>query len=435
MQNNRSLSRWWLLTGVLGLAVAGIFAVVLVVARTPVLSSIPLFSNLFHSSLVVHVDLSVLVWFLCIACLFWSRAVAAVKSPISYIEEAAIGCMLGGIIFIALSPLDFHAPAIMSNYIPVITSPVFFFGLALVSCGIFLMAIRTLFAIRHVDYPISTSVLILLLSLAAFVLSYLGKPEDYNTLFWGGGHVLQYLHTQMLLMVWLMLVAAINPGFTLKEGVRKALFFIGPVAALVAMHAYLAYEVNSTEHHLAFTDNMIAFGGIATIIVAVIIFPQLWAFRNARMGENRALWAALLVSMLLFLYGGVLGHMIRGQNVIIPAHYHGSIIGITIAFMGAAYALLPQFGYRKVAGWKLAYWQPIIYGFGQALHISGLAWSGGYGVLRKTPGALESGVSAAKVAMGLMGGGGLIAIIGGLMFVVVVGMSVLVKPKPSFKSF
>ena len=52
---------------------------------------------------------------------------------------------------------------------------------------------------------------------------------------------------------------------------------------------------------------------------------------------------------------------------------------------------------------------------GQLLHVAGLALAGGYGVLRKTPGG-DIALSA-KIYMGMVGGGGLVAIIGGLMFV------------------
>jgi heme/copper-type cytochrome/quinol oxidase subunit 1 len=52
---------------------------------------------------------------------------------------------------------------------------------------------------------------------------------------------------------------------------------------------------------------------------------------------------------------------------------------------------------------------------GQILHITGLGMAGGYGVLRKTPG--EEIAMSAKIYMGMVGIGGLIAIIGGLMFV------------------
>ena len=70
---------------------------------------------------------------------------------------------------------------------------------------------------------------------------------------------------------------------------------------------------------------------------------------------------------------------------------------------------------------RLAAWQPYVYGAGQLMHIVGLVWSGGYGVQRKVAGADQVLRSAGETAgMGLMGLGGLVAIIGGLLFVVIV---------------
>ena len=63
----------------------------------------------------------------------------------------------------------------------------------------------------------------------------------------------------------------------------------------------------------------------------------------------------------------------------------------------------------------------MIYGVGQLLHIVGLVWSGGYGVQRKVAGADQVLRSAGEVwGMGLMGLGGLVAIVGGIMFLVIV---------------
>jgi heme/copper-type cytochrome/quinol oxidase subunit 1 len=137
-------------------------------------------------------------------------------------------------------------------------------------------------------------------------------------------------------------------------------------------------------------------------------------------GKTKHLSASLTVSLLLFVTGGVLGFLIQGVNVVIPAHYHGSIVGVTLAFMGLTYLLLPRFGYAE-PNIRLATAQPWIYGGGQLLHILGLAWSGGYGVARKTAGTEQMLDKLPKVAgMALMGLGGLIAIIGGLLFVLLV---------------
>ena len=123
------------------------------------------------------------------------------------------------------------------------------------------------------------------------------------------------------------------------------------------------------------------------------------------------------MSLLLFFAGGVIAMFISGVNTIIPAHYHGSIVGVTLALMGLAYLLLPQLGYAPVSG-RLAAFQPWVYGFGQLIHIAGLAASGAMGIQRKTAGAAQGLDSlSAKLAMGVMGIGGLLAVIGGILFV------------------
>jgi len=119
--------------------------------------------------------------------------------------------------------------------------------------------------------------------------------------------------------------------------------------------------------------------------------------------------------------GGIIGFFISGSNVTVPAHYHGSIVGVTIAFMGISYHLLPALGFARVEG-RLARWQPGLYGGGQLLHITGLAWSGGYDVARKSTAA---GQNFEQVAgMGLMGLGGLISIVGGVIFLVLCYLSI-----------
>ncbi|HED16741.1 MAG TPA: cytochrome C oxidase subunit I, partial [Gammaproteobacteria bacterium] len=136
--------------------------------------------------------------------------------------------------------------------------------------------------------------------------------------------------------------------------------------------------------------------------------------------EHKPLRAALLSSIILFGLGGLIGFFIHGSNVTIPAHYHGSIVGVTLALMGITYELLPRLGYATPAR-RIASIQPWLYGGGQVLHVSGLLWSGGYGVQRKVAGA-EQGLEGTEqiAAMGLMGLGGLISIIGGLLFIYVV---------------
>jgi heme/copper-type cytochrome/quinol oxidase subunit 1 len=123
--------------------------------------------------------------------------------------------------------------------------------------------------------------------------------------------------------------------------------------------------------------------------------------------------------MILFGVGGIIGFMIQGSNVTVPAHYHGSIVAVTLAYMGITYHLLPLLGFRRPAG-RLVILQPWIYASGQLMHVIGLAWSGGYGVQRKTAGGAQALDGIEKIAgMGLMGLGGLVAVVGGVLFLVI----------------
>ena len=111
--------------------------------------------------------------------------------------------------------------------------------------------------------------------------------------------------------------------------------------------------------------------------------------------------------------------MISGLDIVIPAHYHGATVGVTIAFMGLTYYLLPRLGFAALPE-KMAFWQPLLYGGGQLMHIIGLAWTGGYGVQRKTAGLAQGVDKIEEIAgMSLMGFGGLISVIGGLLFLIV----------------
>ncbi len=435
----KKTSNRWLMIGVWSLAIAGIFSLILVTSRTPGFCDMPFFMNLFHKALVAHVDLSVLVWFLSIACMFWSLLTESAKPCITYTRRAAQTCFILGMVFISIAPFGGEGAGVMSNYIPVIMNPIFFLGLSFLLCGVGLM-LWHLFTSKKdskvfsepLRFGVFSSGVIALFAIAAFVWSFKSLPPQidgqqyYELGFWGGGHVLQFVHTQILLVCWLLLAVALKPDFSISNKLLYALFSVGLLAAIITPLPYFLFEVTSSQYREFFTGGMIVAGGIAPLILALFIIPVLWKIRSKRKGEGRALWSALLMSLLLFIYGGFLAGLISGQNVVIPAHYHGSIVGVTLAFMGAAYLFLPRFGYRAVAGWKLAYWQPIVYGFGQLMHISGLAYSGGYGGLqRKTPcgGGVELATDI-KAAMGFMGLGGLLAIIGGIMFVIVVARSV-----------
>jgi heme/copper-type cytochrome/quinol oxidase subunit 1 len=233
----------------------------------------------------------------------------------------------------------------------------------------------------------------------------------------------------LLLVSWLWLAHAAGYRVPLRGHTGILLFSLAFSPVLIAPVVYLMEPVVSAAHHQAFTELM-RFGGLALLPLGLVVVAAVLSRARPDDAPQRPLRAALLSSLLLFTAGGVLGFLIRGANVVIPAHYHGSIVGVTLAFMGMAYLLLPRLGYAAPSG-RLPTWQPWIYGSGQLLHILGLAISGGYGnIQRKTAGGAQGLHNLPEIlGMGMMGLGGLIAIIGGLLFVIVMVRALWFLPR------
>jgi len=425
-----SYAKRWVWLGVAALAVAGVFAVLLVAARAPQLKAIGLSQDLFNMALVVHVDLSVLVWFLAVIGAYLSVQLHNQTMRWLYAEPAAFWSFAAGALFMTLSPLEGEWAVVKSNYIPVLINPLFFLGLSLLAAGMLVLTaevIGTNLRMGALSMKNAVGVVmawVVLAALGFFAHSGATLPDGYDAegrfeyLFWAGGHTLQFAFTLMAIIAWAKLYASrysVEPFTRMVWGAMLLATVVGIVAPLPAV---LEYPVDSAEFQGAFTRAMIEWGGFAGTVALLAIgwricsAPKLAMKRDAR-------FSTLVTSLVLFVAGGVLGLMITGQNVTIPAHYHGAIVSVTLALMGYAYTLMPKFGYGDVSQWKLAFWQPIIYGIGQLMHVGGLAYSGGYGVLRKTAVGNTEFAPEIKAALGVMGLGGLLAIIGGLLFVVV----------------
>jgi hypothetical protein len=427
------LTRAWLLLAVTALIASGVFSVLLVVARTPVLQSLLPAADFFRVALIVHVDLSVLVWFGAFAAVLWSAAGADRWLDLSWI---AWWLAVLGATAVCATPFVNPGAPVMANYVPVIDSVLFLWGLLLFGAGFGLMAIRALAVPLRVGtllpahgalrFGLNAAAVAAAMALLALSWSWLAVPKAldaktyYELLFWGPGHVIQFCWSLLLMVAWLWLATLTGARVPLSPRIVVLLFGIGLAAVFITPLIYLAHDVASVEHQRLFTWQMRFGGGLAIVPVALAVLIALVRSRRPASTEAKPCRAALMASLLLFGAGGTIGFLIQGSDVRIPAHYHGSIVGITLALMGLTYALLPRLGYSRPLP-RMAVWQPWMYGGGQLLHILGLMWSGGYGVQRKVAGAEQVLRTPSEIAgMGLMGVGGLIAVVGGFVFAVIV---------------
>ncbi|MFN2329847.1 MAG: hypothetical protein ABR612_13100 [Chromatocurvus sp.] len=427
----RQLAAGWLMLGLASLMFSGIFSVLLVLARTPYVQNYFPWVDFFHTALVVHVDLSVLVWFLAFGGVLWS-----INSTPRFLGVGRLALLLAalGALLMTAAPFFGSGEAIMSNYIPILPRPLFLAGLLSFAAGMALLTLRAMGVIPPVGqvmagsaalrFGLNTAAVSVMLALIAFAWSYFTVPDSlhgkpyYELLFWGGGHVLQFTYTLLMLVAWLWLASASGVKLAITPRVALIFFGFGLVAVFFTPIIYYAYPVTAVEHIQLFTWLMRYGGSLAALPLSLALLHGLWCAPVATV-NGQPLRAALTMSMILFGAGGVIGFMISGANVTIPAHYHGSIVGVTLALMGLTYHLLPLFGFG-VPEMKLARLQPYLYGGGQLLHVTGLVISGGYGVQRKVAGAEQALDTTGRVlGMGLMGLGGLVSVAGGFLFIYV----------------
>ena len=429
MKTKRTLTECWLWLGIFAVAVAGLYALVPVIGRTPQLKSLNVMQHFFDVALVIHVDLSVLVWFLAIICMGASTMMAR-QPRWPYWEKAGFFCVAAATLLMAFSPFGPWVP-VKSNYIPVLHNLMFLSSLGLLVAGLILALVPCVVTyLRPLHYKSLQPLELVWVSAAMTVLFALGGyglgawalPEGldlaahYEQLFWVGGHMMQFAYTLLVMGAWLALLHALG-GRLPSRTQTLVICVITMLGALVSMAGFILYPPDGSDFTHFQTRIMIEWGGVGATLMGLLVLRGMMRTEFSR--PYRACASALIVSLFLFFAGGVLGLMIQGQNVTIPAHYHGMITGITQALMGLAYLLLPNFGYQSVTHTRLAFWQPIIYGIGQTMHIGGLAYCGGYGILRKTAGGFADLAPDIKIALGIFGFGGLLAITGGVMFVVV----------------
>lgn len=426
MVTHKVKMRPWLYTGIVALALSGFYSIFLVLLRTPLINKY-FDPSIFKTSLVIHVDLSVLVWILSVLAAFWS---VSIKDKHHYFVKTSNYVAILGVVLVAMSPFAGESQPILNNYIPMLENWLFVVGLALFASAILIMSFLTIICYQDtiIYYANLSSALLVILAYICFFISYkqvyqLQYPLDlhffYETLFWSGGHVLQFIYMSGVMFASLLLIANRCNKTLRDKNIYAAILLMNLILALPALYPHFVYKIDQVEFTEFYTWQMRYLLSIPAIIMFVLLVIDLfintksspWINDNSNVYVRPA-YHCLLNSLILFTIGGMIGFMISGINVTIPAHYHGSIVGISIAFMGVSYLIL----HDKDLEWPtIAILQPYFYGIGQLMHISGLAWSGGYGALRKTPGTDLP--MQAKIGMGLMGAGGLIAIIGGLIFV------------------
>lgn len=427
--------RRWLLMATGALMMAGVFALMIALARMPAVE-LALGGDYFYTALVAHVDLALVIWFLLLAVIFWKFTGASAGSA----EPVALALCGAGAGMVVLTALAGWGEPVMSNYVPFLRHPLFSIGLAVFALGIAVMAVPTLrrglrSGASLPEFGAAMSAGGVLAGLAALVLAgvklidpagievggmvFLPGPEQViGALFWGVGHNLQFAHAAGMVTIWLLLLDQAGIVLRRVDIVRGALagYFAG---AAVGIAAYVVYDpLTLAESPLM--SNLMGYGlGIPTGVVMLLVLEAVWtAARRGSLPWRDPGFAAVATGFAAFTVGGAIAVIagLEQQNTLIPAHYHGVLGAVTLGFMGFTYNVLRAIGHVNYSK-KWSYLHSYFYGLGVLGFVAGMAWAGGYGAPRKTPGLNWTEDPVVFLALNLMGVGALMMVVGGATYV------------------
>lgn len=435
----------WAGTSVAALALAGLLVLLIVPARTPgVQDLLPWDPNVFfRQALVTHVVFSVVVWFLgglgLLTVLATERLAredaVGVRAPWLgtlglWLTVGAMGLLLAGTLAGAGKPS-------LNNYVPVLVHPLYYAGLAVLFAGVALPVVRLLVNLigREVPEPMPLGVaavgLTYLMAPLCMLVAWVDLPADLpvaewnESLFWGGGHVLQVVNTGVMILAWHVIVRDRWQVPLLPRRVFSLVALALPAIGAVAVITAFATDVRSSAQYTAFTDLYLYALVIPSAVASLSLGRLLWTRRRALEWRDPAV-LGLMLSLVLFGVGGVLGYGLGQGDTRTPAHYHAVIGGVNLALMALfAARVLPALErpFRRI---KPVLWFLALYFTGQLVHSVGLYAAGTAGVARKTAGAEQGLDSLPEIAaMAVMGLGGLLAVVGGIMFVWMAGKRLL----------
>jgi cytochrome c oxidase subunit I len=428
----RELIGWaWLAVG--ALAVAGVFALLLALSRIPGMEKTPFWPiDFFYKGLVIHVVFSLVIWLQGVFAFLIS--VATVKLAHDDMRAAALGRIGQGIVLFAFPCL--FAPAFLeatqpalTNYIPIIRHPAYDIGLIALALGVLAPVIRLLInlpgrlaSVAPLAVAMALGGFVYVLALICFavattLLAHNGELASREELFWGGGHVLQFVYAALMVTNWSIL-ARMSLG---EEAVDNRIFLtcVGLIAliAIAAPAFYLIFAPFSDHQREAF--RFLQFGIAApTLIFALALVTR--ALRLARPWPWRdPAFFALAMSLLLFALGGLMGFLIDGSDTRTPAHYHAVITAVSVSSAG----MLLTYGVKELgkppAPPRATRVLLGLYGGGQFVASIAMFVAGGYGALRKTPSGAGTLDTVAAAGMAVHGIASIFTILGGAAFVII----------------
>ena len=474
------LMRWNAVAAVVSLLVGGILALGVVLTRWQAVHLLP--PDLFYQVLTAHGINMLIFWiiFFEMAVLYFaSSTLLKARLATPRIAWAAFWLMVLGALVNNYSVLRGDSSVMFTSYAPMGAHPTFYLGLilfavgALVACFVFfgtLVVARNERTYRNsvplVTFGAITAAIIAVFTIASGAIILIptflwsvGLVEHidslmYKTVWWAFGHSSQQVNVAAHVSVWYAIAAIVFGAKPMSEKVSRSAFLLYIFFLQLASAHHLLTDPGLTSNWKIFNTSYAMYLAVLASMVHGLTVPGSIEVAQRKKGYTRGLFewlrkapwgnpcfSAMFISLVGFGFlGGISGvmmgteqlNLIIHNTIYVPGHFHATVvIGTTLAFMGLTYFLIPVLFRRELAFPTLAKYQPYVFGLamsGVALFLMG---AGTLGVPRRHWDMGFAGNAfpyefpgAAWLMMALAGISGVIAIIGGGMYLLITVWSV-----------
>jgi cytochrome c oxidase subunit I len=461
------------------LLIGGITAVLILLTRWQAVHLLD--ATMYYRMLTVH-GMNMLIFFILffeMAILYFASAVMLnSRVAVPKMGWAAFGLMVTGMLMVQYTMFAGKADVLFTSYVPLRADPNFYLGVILFAVGALMVTIQffaTLVVAKRertyegslplVTYGAMTAAIIAVITLgqgaAIYIPTYLWSlglmevdAQVYRMVWWGLGHSSQQINVAAMVSVWYLLGALTVGAVVLNEKASRLAFvlYVAFISMAAAHHLLVdpgmgpAWKVVNTSYfmYMAVLASMIH--GF-TVPAGIEVGQRLRGYTKGTFDWlKRAPWgdpgfSALALSIVVFGFvGGITGvtfgteqiNIIAHNTLRIPGHFHATVVsGTAMAFMGLTYYVIPLIFRKKVAFWALAKIQPYIFAGGMLVFSMAMTFAGTFAVPRRhwditftnAPFDLQFSPTV-DILLGVMALGGLLAAVGGAMYILITVWSV-----------
>ncbi len=461
------------------LLVGGVTAMLVLLTRWQVVHLLN--AEWFYRILTIH-GMNMLIFFILffeMAVLYFASAVllnSRVATP--KLAWASFVLMVVGTLIVEWTMFTGKADVLFTSYVPLKATPAYYFGVILFAVGALLVTcifFATLVIAKRektyegsmplVTFGAATAAIIAVITLghgaAIYIPTWLWSmgignvdAQIYRLVWWGLGHSSQQINVAAMVSVWYLLGALTVGAVVVNEKISRSAFVL-----------YVLFISMASAHHLLVDPGMGPTWKVWNTSYAMymaVLASMIHGFTvpaGIELGQRlrgltkglfewlrRAPWgdpgfSSLIFSIIIFGFvGGITGvtfgteqiNIIAHNTLRIPGHFHATVVaGTALAFMGVTYYVIPLIFRKQVAFWPLARIQPYLFAVGMLVFSVTMTFAGTFGVPRRhyditfaqAPFDLQFS-PAVDLLTGVMAVGGLLAGVGGAIYILVTVWSV-----------